>query len=151
MVLRSPLCLFYLHRAQYWCFKLVLPAFPPGATCILQPQCPQPLNTSLIQERGEFSFYADSPFWRGKKERKKNLNAIQAFWSPTLERQRPLCLPGTGHQCFYCIFLLILNFGNHVFSCGKHTHFIYTVLCLSLSHIPKLRLVCVPERMHESK
>lgn len=52
---------------------------------------------------------------------------------------------------FFCIFLHILNFGNCMFSCGKHTHFIYTVLCLSLSHIPKVRLVGLLEWTHESK
>lgn len=136
---------FTLAKPSINALSWLLPSSPLRATCTLQPWCPWLLHIfSLTHGRREFSFCADSPFQRGKRK-ERNPNAIQAFQSPTLQRH---CLPGRGHQCFYSVFLHVLNFGNRMFSYGKHTHFIYTVLCLSLSHVSKVRLVCVLERMH---
>lgn len=107
----GPLCPSYPCRAWYWCFELVSHSCPPRAACILQPWCPQLLHTFSLIQRRVFLFF---PILLSKEEKERK----EIPYSSTLQRQ---CLPGTSHQCFNPVFLHVLNFRNHMFSCGKHT------------------------------
>lgn len=84
---------------------------PESSQC-LTAVVPSPAARLLFNSGESFPFV---PILLSKEEKESK----KMPYSSTPQKQ---CLAGTSHQCFNSVFLHVLNFRNHMFNCGKHTH-----------------------------
>ena len=146
----GPLCPFYPHRAQYRCFEPVITHFSPASNLHLTATAPSAAARLLFKSGAKKESFplVLTPLSKEEKEGKEIQMLYGRFGAP----------PFSGTVCLAQAISVLTAYFYTSWTLGTacsavaSTPIAFTQSCVCpRPHIPKVRLVCVPEQMHESK